>query len=366
MNFNNTTGIETTAQLNTALQALSGGVSASASGTTVSFGVTAGATNTLAITASNTTIRNGLGLNTARTARQGGGLGTGVGQLTRTYNSAATLADSDPTNLVNGGNLTISVNGSAQTVGLSGNDRLSDIITKLQSNATLNNNLTFADNGSGDLKITAKTADVDFGVTDNATSQAIGLTSGSNVTTNSTSLLDRLSASGVLGSAAQGSTLTVAANGGATQTITFGTNSGEISTKAELSTALSSLSGVTASLSNTSLNFQVAAGTSATSLNVGGTAAAKLGLVTGTQTGAVTAGADSTVRSNYQQQYNDVLTQIDSLAKDASYNGINLLNGDDLKVSFNEKGLFVADDQGRYPELERSRPLQRRRLFVPG
>ena len=192
LNFNNTTGIETTAQLNTALQALSGGVSASASGTTVSFGVTAGATNTLAITASNTTIRNGLGLNTARTARQGGGLGTGVGQLTRTYNSAATLADSDPTNLVNGGNLTISVNGSAQTVGLSGNDRLSDIITKLQSNATLNNNLTFADNGSGDLKITAKTADVDFGVTDNATSQAIGLTSGSNVTTNSTSLLDRL------------------------------------------------------------------------------------------------------------------------------------------------------------------------------
>ena len=338
LNFNNTTGIETTAQLNTALQALSGGVSASASGTTVSFGVTAGATNTLAITASNTTIRNGLGLNTARTARQGGGLGTGVGQLTRTYNSAATLADSDPTNLVNGGNLTISVNGSAQTVGLSGNDRLSDIITKLQSNATLNNNLTFADNGSGDLKITAKTADVDFGVTDNATSQAIGLTSGSNVTTNSTSLLDRLSASGVLGSAAQGSTLTVAANGGATQTITFGTNSGEISTKAELSTALSSLSGVTASLSNTSLNFQVAAGTSATSLNVGGTAAVKLGLVTGTQTGAVTAGADSTVRSNYQQQYNDVLTQIDSLAKDASYNGINLLNGDDLKVSFNENG----------------------------
>ena len=33
-----------------------------------------------------------------------------------------------------------------------------------------------------------------------------------------------------------------------------------------------------------------------------------------------------------------MLTQIDSLAKDASYNGINLLNGDDLKVSFNENG----------------------------
>ena len=33
-----------------------------------------------------------------------------------------------------------------------------------------------------------------------------------------------------------------------------------------------------------------------------------------------------------------MLTQIDALAKDASYNGINLLNGDDLKVVFNENG----------------------------
>ena len=32
------------------------------------------------------------------------------------------------------------------------------------------------------------------------------------------------------------------------------------------------------------------------------------------------------------------LTQIDALAGDASYNGINLLNGDDLKVVFNENG----------------------------
>jgi flagellin-like hook-associated protein FlgL len=39
-----------------------------------------------------------------------------------------------------------------------------------------------------------------------------------------------------------------------------------------------------------------------------------------------------------QNDFNNVLDQIDALAKDASYNGINLLNGDDLKVTFNEKG----------------------------
>ena len=39
-----------------------------------------------------------------------------------------------------------------------------------------------------------------------------------------------------------------------------------------------------------------------------------------------------------QADYNDVLMQIDALAQNASYNGINLLNGDDLKVVFNETG----------------------------
>ena len=33
-----------------------------------------------------------------------------------------------------------------------------------------------------------------------------------------------------------------------------------------------------------------------------------------------------------------MLAQIDALSKDASYNGINLLNGDTLKVVFNEAG----------------------------
>jgi flagellin len=33
-----------------------------------------------------------------------------------------------------------------------------------------------------------------------------------------------------------------------------------------------------------------------------------------------------------------VLSQIDALVKDSSYNGVNLLNGDDFKVLFNETG----------------------------
>jgi hypothetical protein len=45
----------------------------------------------------------------------------------------------------------------------------------------------------------------------------------------------------------------------------------------------------------------------------------------------------SAVRSNLIQQYNDLRTQIDQLAKDAGFNGVNLLQGDKVSIQFNEK-----------------------------
>ena len=45
----------------------------------------------------------------------------------------------------------------------------------------------------------------------------------------------------------------------------------------------------------------------------------------------------SAVRSNLIQQFNDLRTQIDELAKDSGYNGVNLLQGDKVSIQFNEK-----------------------------
>jgi len=45
---------------------------------------------------------------------------------------------------------------------------------------------------------------------------------------------------------------------------------------------------------------------------------------------------DTAARDTSMKQYNDILTQIDQLASDASYKGVNLLKNDDLKVVFNE------------------------------
>ena len=43
-------------------------------------------------------------------------------------------------------------------------------------------------------------------------------------------------------------------------------------------------------------------------------------------------------RASLVAQYNNVLAQINTTSQDASFNGINLLNGDTLKLTFNETG----------------------------
>ncbi|UWU90495.1 DUF1522 domain-containing protein [Bradyrhizobium sp. CB1015] len=45
-----------------------------------------------------------------------------------------------------------------------------------------------------------------------------------------------------------------------------------------------------------------------------------------------------TARANLVNQFNNILQQIDTTSQDASFNGVNLLNGDTLKLVFNETG----------------------------
>jgi flagellin-like hook-associated protein FlgL len=52
---------------------------------------------------------------------------------------------------------------------------------------------------------------------------------------------------------------------------------------------------------------------------------------------AVTAGTNNTVRTTLVGQFNELRDQIDKLAKDSGYNGLNLLAGDKLSIVFNEK-----------------------------
>ena len=54
----------------------------------------------------------------------------------------------------------------------------------------------------------------------------------------------------------------------------------------------------------------------------------------------------NTSRVSSMRQFNDILDQIDQLAKDSGYKGVNLLQGNDLKVVFNEDRSSYLNIQG--------------------
>lgn len=57
--------------------------------------------------------------------------------------------------------------------------------------------------------------------------------------------------------------------------------------------------------------------------------------------------AGNSVRSDLSKQFNDLRDTLDKLADDASFNGINLLRGDNLKLTFNETGTSAIDIQSK-------------------
>jgi flagellin len=65
--------------------------------------------------------------------------------------------------------------------------------------------------------------------------------------------------------------------------------------------------------------------------------AESLGLTT-TATGNNVAIGSSSTRTTLQSNYNTLLTQINQLASDSGYNGVNLLGGDNLTIDFNPTG----------------------------
>ena len=73
-------------------------------------------------------------------------------------------------------------------------------------------------------------------------------------------------------------------------------------------------------LSSTSTAFTVASNATSTGLGVG------TGAISGT----------SATRTSLQSNYNTLLTQINQLAADSGYNGVNLIGGNNLQINFNE------------------------------
>jgi flagellin len=149
---------------------------------------------------------------------------------------------------------------------------------------------------------------------------------------------------------------------GAATTITVSSTpgAGNVNSIAAFNTALTSAGlGLTASLaSDGSITLTSGNDNASQTLTTGATAAANNIAISGSDTatlvtpaggaaGAPLADANSqAVRASLVSQYNNIIAQITTTSQDSSFNGINLLYGDSLKLTFNETGKSVLNITG--------------------
>jgi flagellin len=194
-------------------------------------------------------------------------------------------------------------------------------------------------NASGQLKLsTGVNADLSITGTGNALT-VLGLAGN----TGSATAFTAARTAGVGG--VSGKTLTFTAfNGGTAVNVTFGDGTnGTVKTLNQLNTVLQA-NNQTATIDANGV-LTIAATNDFASSTLGSAAAG--GAIGGTLTSALTfstasapvadAGAQ-TARANLVAQYNNILQQINTTSQDSSFNGVNLLNGDQLKLVFDETG----------------------------
>ena len=178
---------------------------------------------------------------------------------------------------------------------------------------------------------------------------AITINPGASGLTLTGSALAKLALTSVVGDSLSGETLSIGATGGGTATsITFGLGQGQISTLNGLNSALAAnnlqatIDSSTGKINITTTNDAA----SSTIAGLSGTAASTANSAFyNTTTSAAFSASGPVADPNSQasraalvSQYNNVLAQINTTAQDSSFNGVNLLNGDTLKLTFNETG----------------------------
>ena len=197
------------------------------------------------------------------------------------------------------------------------------------SSVAANGSLQISTGTSNDLNITG---------TGNALA-ALGL--GGNQGNATTFSAGRTATAGTL----SGKTLTFSSfNGGTAVNVTFGDGTGgTVKTLDQLNTALQANNlqatvDATGKLTITATNDYASStlGSVAAGGSIGGTITSAL--TWSTASAPIADASAQAVRTNLVSQYNDILAQITTTSQDSSFNGVNLLSGDTLKLTFNETG----------------------------
>ncbi len=229
----------------------------------------------------------------------------------------------------------------------------------------LNNAITgaTASNNSGTITIASDTT---------GASSSVAITNYAVVDTNTSGFTDNTgigngSGTGSAAVAADSISFTVAADGGSAQAVTIdaaavtaynSANGASLDASALTAANIAALvndqtTGVTASVA-TGGGIDIASDTTgaSSSVAIASYTAAVSGGSTGIADGSNTGSAESTstitnpARAEFISQFNEIVGQIDELAEDAGFNGVNLLNGDSLSVTFNEDGSSELDITG--------------------
>jgi hypothetical protein len=267
--------------------------------------------------------------------------------------TAATNNLSTPAAITNATLLQTAANSDSLTAGFAANDTITvdgQTLTFVASGATGANQINVTDNvGTLLSKIDGLSGGSTSAVAGGKVVLHTGTTADLSISSSNSAALTALGLSGGVTQARGGGatplgglTLTIAATGGGTATaITFGTGAGQVSSLNQLNAALVA-NNLQATIDSSTGKINITTSNDAASYTIGaitGTAAGAGKAFNGLTAAAAVADPNSQAqRASLVAQYNNVLAQINTTSQDSSFNGINLLNGDTLKLTFNETG----------------------------
>ena len=224
-----------------------------------------------------------------------------------------------------------SVNGSS--VSVSATDTIQTLSQKVVSATKGEVKATF-DEGTRMFKFEAKDSKTSINLSNGSTATARVSNLGFTTTTQFASGLGSGTPSALSGDVLQ---VTVGTGAQAkTTAFTFGTAAGQVSTLDQLNEQLSAANAQATIDSSGRLSISTTNDSGSQSLTISGSATGAGNTFLTTSATATIGGDGLTARNKLVNDYNNLLTQIDQLSNDSSFNGVNLLRGDQLKVSFNE------------------------------
>ncbi|QRE75215.1 flagellin [Methylobacterium aquaticum] len=229
---------------------------------------------------------------------------------------------------------TFTVNGQAVTVGRT--DTLGSLAQKV----------SVATNGTVSATYDSSAQKFSFTAADSSTAITLGNGSTATALVSKLGFATQSFASGVgaisgttptATSALNGKTISVKVASGNAVSLTFGSAPGQVSTLNQLNAALApanAMASIDATTGAIKISTTNESGADSLTLSASGTG----NPFSSSTSTAIIGGDGSNSRNALMATYNNLLSQIDQMAADSGFNGTNLLAGDTVNVTFNEKG----------------------------